>query len=156
MSIPVKRTPRPFFILVVVLFGVSLLALACGGDGQETPTAGETTTGETPTGGEALGGTAEIKMVPSISFDKTDLTIPANQDVTITADNTDGSVPHNLAVYSDRDAPVAIAATEICNAPCTRALTLNLVAGEYFFRCDVHPTQMTGKLTVEGSASTDY
>jgi plastocyanin len=146
-----NRGLRYSFVSAVVLVGVALLALACGGDGQDAPS-----TGETPTGGETTGGTAQINMIPSISFDKEELTIPANQDVTITADNQDGSTPHNFSVYSERDAPVPIATTEICNAPCTRALTLNLEPGEYFFRCDVHPLQMTGKLIVGGSASMRY
>jgi plastocyanin len=43
------------------------------------------------------------------------------------------------------------AATKIRAGPDTQELTVEggLPAGEYFFRCDVHPTIMTGTLIVE-------
>ena len=136
----------PIFVALLALGAALLVAAACGGDGdgEETPVADET-----PAGGTA----AEIKMVPTIKFDKTELTIAADTGVTITADNTDTGISHNFAVYTSRDdadnGEGALAATETCTAPCTDAATLDLVAGEYFFRCDVHPAQMTGTLVVE-------
>jgi plastocyanin len=106
-------------------------------------------TDETPAGGAA----AEIKMIPTLAFDKTELTIPADTEVTITVDNADIGVPHNFAVYTSRDAAesgeAALVATDICIGPCTDTATLNLGVGEYFFRCDVHPTIMVGTITVE-------
>jgi plastocyanin len=147
------------FVAPLVLGVALLVAAACGGggDGGETPAGGQTpaveetpVAGETPTGG---GATAEISMVPTIQFDTAQLTIPAGTEVTITVDNTDTGISHNFAVYTSRDAAEngeeALAATEICNAPCTDTVTLNLSAGEYFFRCEVHPVQMTGTLVVE-------
>ena len=117
--------------------------------GQRAPASAATpAAAETPAGGTAV----EIKMLPDSKFDKTELTIPADTDVTITADNTNTGIPHNFAVYSSRDAAEsgedALAATELCTAPCTNTVTLNLSAGEYFFRCDIHPIQMTGQIVV--------
>jgi len=147
------------FVASLVLSAALLVAVACAGDsdGGETPAGGQPPAAEdtpvadeTPTGG---GATAEISMVPTIQFDTAELTIPADTEVTITADNTDTGIPHNFAVYTSRDAAEngeeALAATDICNAPCTDTVTLNLSAGEYFFRCDMHPAQMTGTLVVE-------
>ena len=92
-------------------------------------------------------------MIPIIQFDKTELTIAADTDVTITADNAENAVPHNVAVYTSRDdaesGGTSLAATEICSGPCTDTATVNLSAGAYFFRCNVHPTQMVGTLIVE-------
>jgi len=146
------------FVAPLVLGAALLVAAACGGDGDggETPAGGQTpaaeetpVANETPSGG---GATAEISMVPISQFDTAELTIAADTDVTISADNADASIPHNFAVYTSRDAAEsgeeAVAATDICNAPCTDTATLNLSAGEYFFRCDVHPVQMTGTLVV--------
>ncbi len=131
-----------------LLFGIVLLvAIACGGDdgGEDTPTAGQT-----PTGG---GATAEISMIPTMQFDREELTIPADTEVTITVNNDDTGIPHSFAVYSSRDAAEsgedALAATDTCTGSCTDTVTLTLAAGEYFFRCDVHPAQMTGTLVVE-------
>ena len=88
-------------------------------------------------------------MIPSIQFDRSELTIGADTDVTITADNTDEGVPHNFSVYTDDSATDNLGMTEICNAPCVDTVTLNLAAGDYFFRCEVHPSIMIGKLIVQ-------
>jgi plastocyanin len=155
--LPIVRSR--IFVALLVLGIALLVAAACGGggDGGETPAGGQTpaaeetpVAGDTPTGGGAM---AEISMVPISQFDTAELTIAADTDVTITVDNTDTGIRHNFAVYTSRDAAEngeeALAATEICNAPCTDTVTLNLGAGEYFFRCEVHPVQMTGTLVVE-------
>ncbi len=134
------RYLRPAIIALLALaalVGIALVAAACGGNEQEEPSGGEAPTG------------AEIKMVQAIRFDKTELAIPANTGVKITADNADqGGIPHNFAVYADDSASELIGGTEICEAPCRRELTLNLEPGEYFFRCDVHQ-QMSGTLIVQ-------
>ena len=111
-----------------------------------TPEPTPTPTPETPAPG---GETAEIVMIPSIQFDRSELTIGADTDVTITADNTDEGVPHNFSVYTDDSATDNLGMTEICNAPCVDTVTLNLAAGDYFFRCEVHPSTMTGTLVVQ-------
>ncbi len=146
------------FVAPLVIGAALLVAVACGddGDGVETPAAGQTPAAEdtpvadeTPTGGA----TAEISMIPGIQFDTAELMIAADTEVTITVNNTDTGIAHSFAVYRSRDAAEngeeALAATEICTAPCTGTVTLNLSAGEYFFRCEVHPAQMTGTLVAE-------
>jgi plastocyanin len=143
-------------VALLVMGAALLVAAACGGDGDggqtstggQTPAAEETpVANETPPGG---GAAAEITMVPTLKFDTAELTIAADTEVAITADNADTGIPHNFAVYASRDAAEsgeeALAATEICNAPCTDVATLTLDPGEYFFRCDVHPVQMVGTL----------
>ena len=138
---------RRVFVVLAVLGVALLLAAACGddGNGDETPAAGET-----PADGAA---TAEIKMIPAIQFDKAELTIAAGTEVTITADNVEDGIPHSFAVYTSRDdaesGEAPLAATEICDGPCTDTATVSLSSGEYFFRCEVHPVQMTGTLIAE-------
>ncbi|MBI1886027.1 MAG: cupredoxin domain-containing protein [Chloroflexi bacterium] len=101
-----------------------------------------------PTPGPPTGGVqATIKMVPTLKFDTNELTIAADKDVTVEADNQDTGTPHNFAVYTDESAAEQLGATEICSAPCTDTVTLNLAPGDYFFRCDVHPTVMLGTVT---------
>jgi plastocyanin len=73
--------------------------------------------------------------------------------VTITVTNTDTGISHNFAVYTSKDAAEsgedALAATDICAGPCSDAVTVNLSPGEYFFRCEVHPSLMNGTLIVQ-------
>ena len=92
-------------------------------------------------------------MVPSIKFEKTEITIDAGKKVTISVNNTDTGMRHNFALYktkADADADKdEIAKTDICTAPCKQTADVNLTAGEYFFHCDVHPSQMTGTLTAK-------
>ncbi len=133
--------------LAFLALGLALiLAAACSGDdgGGGTTPAG----GETPAAG---GDAAEIQMLPGTTFDTDELIIAADTDVTITADNTSGF--HSFAVYSSRDEAESgsdsIAETGTCSAPCVDSVSVNLVAGEYFFRCEVHPTNMTGALIVQ-------
>ena len=138
------------FVALPALAVVLLLAAGCSNDsgGDKTPAAGQTpATGQTPAAGQTPSGaaTAEIKMVAGTAFDRAELTIAAGVDVEVSADNTDGT--HNFSVYEDESAQENLGKTEICTAPCTETVTLNLPAGEYFFRCDVHTTLMTGTLT---------
>ena len=134
--------------LAFLALGLALiLAVACSGDdgsGGETPVVDE----ESEAGS---GNLAEIQMLPGTTFDTDELVIDAGVDVKITVDNTNGF--HNFAVYNNEDDALggedSIAETESCGAPCVDTVIVNLAAGEYFFRCEVHPTVMTGTLIVQ-------
>jgi plastocyanin len=94
----------------------------------------------------------EIKAVPTFRFDQEELQAKADGAVTVRFENEDAGVPHNWAVYTDDSASDAIAGASegICTAPCSEDITFELPApGEYFFRCDVHPTQMKGTFIVQ-------
>jgi plastocyanin len=143
-----RRTGRWWVAPLLALLGGALaVAAACNGDNgdSEAPAAVQTPAADEDT--------AEIKMIPTIRFDKSELTIAADTNVTITVENADDGVRHNFAVYESEDDALGgedpIAETEICTAPCVDTVTLNLSAGEYFFRCEVHPSQMTGTLIAE-------
>jgi plastocyanin len=168
---------RAFAALVVVAAAL-LLAAACNGDdgdktpvagvtppaaetpdqtpsGAETPAAGETPdTGETPDAGETPDGgatAAQVQMVSGPAFSPSELTIAAGTDVEITAENTSGF--HSFAVYESEAAAEggedAVGETEACSSPCTDSVTVNLAAGEHFFRCEIHPNLMTGTIIAE-------
>ncbi len=150
-SVPGWQIASIVTVAAALLLGGGIFA-AVHEEGAETAPAAATEPGASPTaaaspgpGGAAL----SISMIPTIKFDKTTLTIAANREVTIEADNRDTGILHNFAVYTDDSAKELKVKTKICTAPCKETVTLNLAASEYFFRCDVHPQQMTGKLIVQ-------
>ncbi len=100
-------------------------------------------------GTETPGSEADI-VGKDILFDKDTLEEPAGESFTIVFDNQDDATPHNFAIYTDDSASDVIAATDIESGPVVQELAVDpLDAGEYFFRCDVHPTTMTGTLIVQ-------
>jgi hypothetical protein len=144
----------PFLGLVGLIVATPFLLVACGGGSASSQGAPPSpTAGSMQTSNPSTGVSVDIKIVPGFRFDKSELIIPADTYVSIIVNNTDDGVPHNFAVYwSKEDAEAgapALASTEICAGPCKRVLNLRLPAGQYFFRCDVHPQEMTGQLTVQ-------
>ena len=115
----------------------------------------------TPTGGPAPGECprdgVRITASPgaiSNGFDETELTVPAGEPFTVCFDNRDAGIPHNWALYTDRSASEKLAeAGSFPNDPPAPVMLIAEVPaldpGEYFFRCDYHPTTMTGTLTAE-------
>lgn len=143
------------FVLMAVI-GTFVLAFAFGPGGfardpfvpepAETPEA-TPEPGVTPSPGN--GSVVGIAMIPTNQFDTDEIRVPAGEPVTLTADNQDGTIPHNWALYTDDTRSELIVATEICSA-CTETITFDPPPpGEYFFICDVHPVQMTGTFIVE-------
>ncbi len=94
------------------------------------------------------GGATLTLVAKNILFDKATLTASAG-DVTINVDNQDGGIPHNVHVFKgDSASGSSVGATPINTGPVKDTLKLRLDAGSYFYQCDVHPTTMSGKLTV--------
>lgn len=89
-----------------------------------------------------------------LKFLQTKLTAPGGGTVTILFDNKDASVPHNVVVFSGKDAsaPQLFRGSPV-TGPGTAKYTFTAPpAGTYFFHCEFHPTTMTGTLTI-GPAS---
>jgi len=151
---------RLLWLPFLAVFALASVAVACGNDKEETkatPT-GPAAVAESPTPAPAeptapVAATIEISAVPTMKFDRDTITVAAGSDVTLRFSNDDAGVPHNWAAYTDSTATELIpdAITEVCTGPCEQEITFTAPAepGEYFFRCDIHPTTMTGTLIVE-------
>jgi len=84
------------------------------------------------------------------AFDKSTITVPAGATVVMTFDNQDSGTTHNFALYTDSTAKTKIFAGDFVTGPKTVTYTFTAPSqpGTYFFRCDVHPTFMTGSFVV--------
>jgi plastocyanin len=108
--------------------------------------------GPTPTAAAPAAPGELVIVAKNVLFDKKELRVPAGEPFTVTMRNDDSGVPHNWALYTDQSASQAIAGANegICTGPCEDKVEVPaLDPGAYFFRCDVHPTQMTGTLIAE-------
>lgn len=98
------------------------------------------------------GGTSAIDLIAVAgAFDRDTLTVPAGATVTVNFTNPDSGDAHNFAVYTDGTASEAIFQGDAITGPAWTTCTFTAPdrAGNYFFRCDIHPTAMTGTLVVE-------
>lgn len=89
-------------------------------------------------------------VAQGFAFDKSTITVPAGATVVMTFDNKDSGVPHNFALYTDSTARQKIYGGAIITGPETATYRFNapMIPRTYFFRCDVHPTTMTGSFVV--------
>ena len=104
------------------------------------------------TGTTTAEGSVIINLVAqNMTFDKSTIIVPANTIITINFDNKDSGTQHNFSIYTGSGATVKIFVGNIITGPATTTYTFTSPnkAGTYFFRCDVHPTIMTGSFIVQ-------
>jgi plastocyanin len=82
------------------------------------------------------------------AFDTSELRARADQDFEVIYRNR-SDVPHNVAIYSDASAQVALYVGGIVRDSQVVYPVPALPPGLYFFRCDVHPSTMQGRLFVQ-------
>ncbi len=164
-AIVIVRRPAMSSRAVVATLAVAALVMTGGGlvaakVGQRdievhgSEASGEHGEGAAP--GEAAGGgagqagegesavTVEI-TAQDVAFDTDEIDLPAESEVTVVLDNRDDGVSHNLAIYAEDGGGDPVFQGEVFAGPGQREYTFTTpAAGVYTFRCDVHPTQMTG------------
>ena len=93
-------------------------------------------------------------VAKDLKFDKTQIAVAAAAELTVTLDNEDAGVSHNIAFYPSARQTSAgdrIAGLDTFPGPAKMDVkfTVPAKAGKYFYRCDVHPDLMTGQLAVQ-------
>jgi len=84
----------------------------------------------------------------NITFDPTTLNARAG-GVGIDFRNEDSGTTHNIHFFRGSDASgQSVATTNVTSGPDEQRLSFLAEAGQYFYRCDVHPDQMHGQLVV--------
>lgn len=129
--------------------------------GASAPASAPTSSGPSvaPSAGESAGASGGTGTTLNINapagastsgFDPTTLEATANTAFTIHFDNQD-SQPHNVELKDAAGAAVALGGdTQFFTGPGTRDYQVPaLAAGDYTYFCVVHPTTMTGTLTVK-------
>ena len=84
----------------------------------------------------------------NIAFEPTSLTVPAAEAFTLRFHNEDANTQHNVQIFDDPQfggTPLFSGAL-VTGVRQTDYEVDPLEAGAYFFRCEVHPTTMTGKI----------
>lgn len=125
---------------------------ASGGGTAASPAAGgsaSTGAGGAASGGGTPSGPVVTLVAQNIAFDKTEIEAPADTAFTISFDNQDSGIPHNVAIHKDSPTGEAVFTGEIITGVAKVDYAVPaLPAGTYGFVCSVHPN-MTGTLTVK-------
>jgi mono/diheme cytochrome c family protein/plastocyanin len=108
----------------------------------------------TPSGPPAPPSATLTISAQAMAFDKDTLVALADTPLTLTFDNKDTGVPHNIHFFKGEDATgETVAQTALATGPDIATLNFGpLAAGTYFYQCDVHP-QMLGTLTVAAAGA---
>jgi plastocyanin len=144
-----KYKVNRFMVIGAVLVALVILATGCSSS-KTTPYAA-TTTSVAPPVSTAAANTVTINIsAQNVAFDQSAITVKAGAQVTMVFNNQD-SMPHNVAIYTDKSASQVIYKGEVFSGPATKTYTFTApsATGNYFFRCDVHPGKMTGQFIVE-------
>ncbi|WP_067050324.1 plastocyanin/azurin family copper-binding protein [Methanofollis ethanolicus] len=157
--------------LILVVAALVLFAGCTGGQGGGTPTPIETTLptitpviNETPTLTTNMTANETVTATPrppagpvaltltaeDFAFDRSTIEVPAGAKVTITFENRDPGVEHNVAFYETSAAEDVIFKGDLVTGPGTATYTFTAPSepGTYFFRCDPHATRMRGDFVV--------
>jgi plastocyanin len=134
-----KRSPALalMYLLIPILAIAFLLAQDDSAPAEGGPPEG---------GGETAG---VVLVAQSVQFDTDQISLAPDEESTVTLDNQD-SAAHNFSIYEDDSAEQDLfVGQEVAGGSSTDYSVPPLEAGEYFFRCDLHPSSMTGTVSVE-------
>lgn len=142
-----RLTNGLLFSMIGVVAGVAMLA-----GGLALVTIGKGTEGGGGPGAVRVALEAP-KGAAATGYAETSLSFPAGEPVVLAFDNADVGVQHNVVIYAEDPAKNAQAAAlftgDLVTGPGTQNYRIRpLTPGTYYFHCQVHPTTMTGTITV--------
>ena len=135
-------------LLSVSLSLVAVLAACSGGDGaspSDAASSDDNTAGGTVS---VIDGTLAISA-DDLAFDANVIQATAGEAFTVTFTNNEAAV-HNFSVYTEAGGDEIAIGDVIGEGETDEIEVPALEPGEYFFVCDVHATEMTGTIVVEG------
>jgi plastocyanin len=119
-----------------------------GGGGGPSPSAGGSTSAAPPPTSSGPAPGAVTVTAQNLAFNPTTISLPAGQASTITFDNQDSGIPHNIDIFTDTTYTTSLFKGDLVTGVASQDYNVPaLDPGTYAFRCDVH-TNMTGTLTV--------
>lgn len=100
-------------------------------------------------GGQGPGGGGGVTVVAqNIQFDISKIELPAGTPTTITFENRDAGVQHNIAIFTNSSLDNELFDGDLLTGPGTAQYEVPaLDPGEYYFHCNVHPN-MNGTVVV--------
>ena len=115
-----------------------------------TPAPASSGSAATPGPSGASGGSAAQLTLKSkdSKFVETSLEAPAGQAFDIEFENADTGTIHNVSIYTNDSATKSVYTGGLFSSGTQTEHVPALDAGTYYFRCDFHPTTMSGELTV--------
>jgi plastocyanin len=136
-------------LLLIVSFGISAPALWAAAQLVKSDEVEQANGGA---GGGPIGGPVAVTLVAqNLAFDPTTINAATSVEVTVTLDNRDAGVLHNVAFYTNPSASSPIFVGELTTGPSVDdfGFTSPATPGSYVVRCDVHPDTMTGAFNVQ-------
>jgi plastocyanin len=140
--------------LVGMLGAVAGIAMIAGGVALATIGSGEEGPPKPPGPPATMVAITAPVGAASKGFEQTKVAAPADEPVTITFDNQD-TESHNVHVFSDKAYGQTVGeVVPPFPGPAAKDVPLGtLKEGTYYFRCDVHPTTMTGTIEAGGGGA---
>jgi plastocyanin len=90
-------------------------------------------------------------VAQNLQFSTDRLEVPADTPTPLAFDNQDAGTPHNFDLFKDAGYTQDLFKGDLVTGPAQTTYNLPpLPPGTYYFRCDVHPTTMTGQLVATG------
>jgi plastocyanin len=114
------------------------------------PSGSPAASGSPATSGSPGGATVTVVATSALRFDTPALETAADAPFTLEFDNQDATQTHNVVIQNPDGSLVPMGDTKPFTGPEKRSYQVPaLAAGDYPFMCQVHPTAMTGTLTVK-------